>query len=292
MTVINQNELSQILYVDQALMWCVIELEHSNHHIDNFYLSDNAAVRAESQDFVSWQVIQDSDGNGQFVFTALLPILNRHPLLQQNSIIECVMSYTIFRLTDEQITYPTDGKGMLLPTIPIYINTLEKLLVWLVQLVEGVNRYIKLINALVSVDFIETVETPAPTIDLAEGIVSIVGLEPLAPILAVVDNDTGTAEENISQYENTRSDPDAIPDWYFFALDNQQTYSSSGTDGGNGGGGGNSEPTPVDPGKGNNGGVFDTLPVCKEQDPKIISFSKDGLLNIPAPHQVPYGQSK
>jgi hypothetical protein len=278
MTVINQTELSQILYVDQALMWCVIELEHSNHHIDNFYLSDNAAVRAESQDFVSWQVIQDSDGNGQFVFTALLPILNRHPLLQQNSIIECVMSYTIFRLTDEQITYPSDGKGMLLPTIPTYIDTLEKLLVWLVQLVEGVNRYIKLINALISVDFVETVDTPAPTIDLADGVVSIAGLEPLATILAVVDNGTGTAEENISQYENAGSDPNATPEWYIDAVYDLQIPYSSGASGG--GGGGNSEPTPVDPGNGNNGGVFDTLPVCKEQDPKIISFSKDGILNI------------
>jgi hypothetical protein len=279
MTVINQSELSQILYVDQALMWCVIELEHSNHHIDNYYLSDNAAVRAESQDFVSWEVTQDSDGNGQFVFTALLPILNRHPLLQQNSIIECVMSYTIFRLTDEQITYPSDGKGMLLPTIPTYINTLEKLLVWLVQLVEGVNRYIKLINALVSVDFVETVDTPAPTIDLSEGVVTIAGLEPLAPILAVVDNGTGGAEENISQYENAGSDPNATPEWYMDAVDNLQIYYSSGASGG-GGGGGNPEPTPVDPGNGNNGGLLDTLPVCKEQDPKIISFSKDGLLNI------------
>jgi hypothetical protein len=278
MTVINQTELSQILYVDQALMWCVIELEHSNHHIDNYYLSDNAAVRAESQDFVSWQVIQDSDGNGQFVFTALLPILNRHPLLQQNSIIECVMSYTIFRLTDEQITYPTDGKGMLLPTIPTYIDTLEKLLVWLVQLVEGVNRYIKLINALISVDFVETVDTPAPTIDLTEGIVNIGGLQPLATILAVVDNGTGTAEENISQYENAGSDANLIPDWYQESIDSMSDRGSSG--GTVGGGGGNSEPTPVDPGNGNNGGTFDTLPVCKEQDPKIISFSKDGLLNI------------
>jgi hypothetical protein len=277
MTVINRNELSQILYVDQALIWCVIELEHSNHHLDNFYLSDNAAVRAESVDFVSWQVLQDSDGNGQFMFTALLPILNAHPLLEQNSIIECVKSYTIFQLPDEQITYPTDGKGMLLPTIPSYIDTLEKLLVWLVQLVEGVNRYIKLINALISVDFVETPDIPAPTIDLTEGIVNIGGLQPLATILSVVDNGAGTAEDNISQYENAGSDPNATPEWYMEAVDNLSNNSSSG---GGSGGGGNPEPTPVDPGTGNNGGAFDTLPVCKEQDPKIVSFSKDGILNI------------
>jgi hypothetical protein len=274
MTAINQAELSQILYVDQALIWCVVELEHSNHHIDNYYLSDNAAVRAESQDFVSWQVIQDSDGNGQFVFTALLPILNRHPLLQQNSIIECVMSYTVFRLSDEQITYPTDGKGMLLPTIPTYINTLEKLLVWLVQLVEGVNRYIKLINKLISVDFVETTDTPAPTIDIIDGITTISGLDPLAPILRIADSATGSGEENIAQYENAGFDQNVTPEWYMEAIDNIQSNSSSG------GGGGNQEPTPVDPGNGNNGGSFDTLPICKEQDPKITTFSRDGILNI------------
>ena len=136
-----------------------------------------------------------------------------------------------------------------------------------------------MINALISVDFVETTDIPAPTIDVAEGIVSIGGLQPLAPMLAVVDNGSGTAEENISQYENAGSDSSAIPDWYQEIIDDMSDRGSSGGTVG-GGGGGNSEPTPVDPGKGNNGGVFDTLPVCKEQDPKIISFSKDGILNI------------
>jgi hypothetical protein len=129
MTKINYTELSNIKYVDQALVWCVIELEHSNHHPNNFYLYDNAAIRAESKDFVSWQVLQDDEGNGQFIFTGLLPIRNLHPLLEEQSILECVKSYTEYLVVDELITFPIGGYGMLLPSIPIYIDSMEKLLV-------------------------------------------------------------------------------------------------------------------------------------------------------------------
>jgi hypothetical protein len=276
MTKINRNELEQIQYVDQALMWCVIELEHANHHPDNTQLSDNAAVRADAVNFVSWAVIQDDTGNGQFVYNALLPLYNPHPLLQQQSIIECVKSYTVFQLPGEQITYPTGGKGMLLPTIPTYIDTIEKLLVWLVQIVEGVNRYIKLINDLIGAEFVETAAIPSPTATIEGGVVSISGLEAVAPILETQSSSPTTAEGIISQYESSGYDPHAVPDWYMNYVDNLSN--SSGGDSGTSGGGG--EPKPVDPGSGNNSGNIDTLPVCKEQDPKIISFSKDGILNF------------
>jgi hypothetical protein len=276
MTKINQAELAQIKYVDQALMWCVIELEHANHHPDNFYLSDNAAVRADAVNFVSWAVIQDDAGNGQFVYNALLPIYNPHPMLEQRSIIDCVKSYTIFQLPGEQITYPVGGKGMLLPSIPTYIDTMEKLLVWLVQIVEGVNRYIKLINDLIGVNFVESAAIPTPTVTIEGGVVSIGGLAAVAPILETQANAPTTAEGIISQYESSNFDSNAVPDWYLNHIDNlgSSANSSSGTDGGGG------EPKPVDPGSGNNSGNIDTLPVCKEQDPKIVSFSKDGILNF------------
>jgi hypothetical protein len=276
MTKINQDELAQIEYVDQALMWCVIELEHANHHPENLYLSDNASVRAEAVDFVSWAVIQDESGNGQFVYNALLPLYNPHPLLQQQSIIECVKSYTVFQLPGEQITYPVGGKGMLLPTIPTYIDTMEKLLFWLVQIVEGVNRYIKLINDLIGAEFVETATAPTPTVSIDDGVVSITGLEAVAPILETQSSSPTTAEGIISQYESSGYDPNAVPDWYMNYVDNLSN--SSGGDSGTSGGGG--EPKPVDPGSGNNSGNIDTLPVCKEQDPKIVSFSKDGILNF------------
>jgi hypothetical protein len=261
------------------LMWCVIELEHANHHPDNLYLSDNASVRAESVDFVSWAVIQDESGNGQFVYNALLPLYNPHPMLQQQSIIECVKSYTVFQLPGEQITYPVGGKGMLLPTIPTYIDSMEKLLVWLVQIVEGVNRYVKLINDLIGAEFVETTAIPTPTVSIDDGVVIIAGLEAVAGILETESSSPTTAEGIISQYESSNFDSNAVPDWYMDWIDD--VGSSGGTvGGGNGGGGGGGEPKPVDPGNGNNNGNIDTLPVCKEQDPKIVSFSKDGILNF------------
>jgi hypothetical protein len=275
MTAINWNEINKITYVDQALMWCVIELEHANHHADNYWLSDNASVRAEAKDYVSWQVIQGDNYQGQFTYTALLPIVNPHPLLEKHSLIECVQSYTLFSLPDEQITYPTGGKGLQLPSIPVYIDTLERLLVWLVQIVEAVNRFIKLTNAIIASK--SALPEIPPTLDIGtDGGTPVINNIPSASTTAG-DGSPATAEDAISQYENPTVDRNATPSWFQDALDNHHGESNSN---GNSNASNSSEPTPVDPGIGNKDGTFDTLPVCKEQDPSITTFSKDGILNF------------
>ena len=273
MTKINTSELNQIRYVDQALMWAVISLHAANHHPDNYQLSDNAAVRAESIDYLSWGVIQDDDGQGQFIFTGLFPIRNINPLLEQQSIIQCVRDYTDFTLPALMITYPTSGQGLLLPVLPGYINTLEKLVVWLCGLVEGVNRYIKLINTLIKANFDGT----APVINLSGGVPVITGIQALLPILEGVASDNLSAEGIISQFENSSSSPDAVPSWYEDAINN---ISNPGNGSGNSNQQPNSEPQPVDPGNGNKPNSIDTLPVCKEQDLSITSYSKDGILTF------------
>lgn len=263
MTKINYTELSNIQYVDQALVWCVVELEHSNHHPNNFYLYDNAAIRAESKDFVSWQVLQDDEGNGQFIFTGLLPIRNPHPLLEERSILECVKSYTEYLVVDELITFPTGGYGMLLPAIPIYIDSMEKLLVWLVRLVEAVNRYLAFINYLIKQSIVPAI---LPNFDVdGDGTPEIQNIGSLGSILLTIS----TGESLISNYENSQLDDSAFPEWFGDAINNNNYDAPT-----------RKEPEPVDPGKGNEPDKFDTLPVCKEQDKSVTSFSKANLYEL------------
>jgi hypothetical protein len=280
MTKINTNELNQIQYVDQALMWAVISLRAANHHVDNYQLSDNAAVRAESIDYLEWAVVQDDQGEGQFIFTALFPIRNVNPLLEQQSIIQCVKDYTGFQLPAQLITYPTGGQGLLLPTIPTYVNTLEKLVVWLCQLVEGVNRYIKLINVLIEAGFTATPTRPKPIINITGGVPIISGVGAVAAIIEGVANDNLSPEGIISQYENSSSSYDAVPGWYQDSINLINSGSGNGGGSNNGNSNPNSEPKPVDPGNGNKPNGIDTLPVCKEQDPIVTSYSKDGILTF------------
>ena len=71
MTIINQSELSKLKYLDQVLMWAIMSINNSNLDSKNNYISDNAGVRAESKDYITWSVAQDDNGAGKFVFSAL-----------------------------------------------------------------------------------------------------------------------------------------------------------------------------------------------------------------------------
>jgi hypothetical protein len=108
-------------------MWSIISINASNLDARNNYISDNAAIRAESKDYIQWSVVQDESGNGRFIFTALLPIVNPHPLQDKNSILDRVWSYSPFDpnlLTESGIT----GFGEGISGLPFWIDTTEKLL--------------------------------------------------------------------------------------------------------------------------------------------------------------------
>ena len=127
MTVINQAELDELIRLDQVLMWSIISINASNLDGRNNYISDNAAIRAESADYITWQIVQDEAGNGRFTFTALLPIVNPHPLQHKNSILDRVWSYSPFDpnlLTESGIR----GYGQGVGGLPFWIDTTEKLL--------------------------------------------------------------------------------------------------------------------------------------------------------------------
>lgn len=127
MTVINQAELDELSRLDQVLMWSIISINASNLDSRNNYISDNAAIREESKDYIKWSVVQDDKGNGQFIFSALLPIVNPHPLQDKVSILDRVWSYSPYdpnMLTESGIT----GYGEGVSGLPLWIDTTEKLL--------------------------------------------------------------------------------------------------------------------------------------------------------------------
>jgi hypothetical protein len=147
MTVINQTELARLTKLDQVLMWSIISINASNLDPRNTNISDNAAIRAESRDYITWQVVQDENGKGIFSFTALLPIVNPHPLESKRSILERVWSYSPFdpaMVMDE--VEPYDGYGFDLPSLPIWIETTEHLLAYCAELATNIAKLAPLIT--------------------------------------------------------------------------------------------------------------------------------------------------
>ncbi len=140
MTVINRTELAQLTRLDQALMWSIVSINNSNLDSKNTFISDNAAIRAESKDYISWSVVQDDKGQGRFVFSALLPIVNPHPLQDKQSIIERIWSYSPY---DPQMITQSGivGYGWRLPTIPSWCNTTERLLAYLAIIATKIVKY-------------------------------------------------------------------------------------------------------------------------------------------------------
>ena len=129
MTVINQAELAKLTHLDQVLMWSIISINASNLDPRNNNISDNAAIREESRDYISWKVVQGDKWTGKFTFTALLPIVNPKPLQNKNSIIERVWSYSPFELsTGMNLDIDYNGIGFELPNLPSWTNTTERLL--------------------------------------------------------------------------------------------------------------------------------------------------------------------
>jgi hypothetical protein len=140
MTVINQAELAELTRLDQALMWAIVSINASNLDSKNNYISDNAAIRAESANYIQWSVTQDDNGHGKFIYTALLPVVNPNPLQDKPSIIERIWSYSPF---DPDLKTEPDivGHGFELPKIPTWANTTERILAYLGILAAQISKY-------------------------------------------------------------------------------------------------------------------------------------------------------
>jgi hypothetical protein len=145
MTIINQAEFSQLTRLDQALMWAIVSINASNLDPRNTFISDNAAIRAESANYVQWSVTQDDYGRGRFVYTALLPLVNPRPLQDKQSLIERVWSYSPFDPTTH-LTAGSVGYGTAIPTIPTWADTTEKLLTYIGILASSISKYARMTN--------------------------------------------------------------------------------------------------------------------------------------------------
>ena len=145
MTVINQAELAELSRLDQILMWSIISINASNLDARNKNISDNAAIREESKDYIQWQVVQDEKGDGRFTFTALLPIVNPHPLKDKVSILSRVWSYSPYD-PDIQTEAGILGYGWGVPELPEWIETTEHLLAYFAVLASKITKLVPYIR--------------------------------------------------------------------------------------------------------------------------------------------------
>jgi hypothetical protein len=143
LTVINEAELAELTTLDQVLMWSIVSINASNLDARNNYISDNAAIRAESKDYIQWSITQDDKGKGRFVFSALLPIVNPNPLKDKDSIIQRIWSYSPYDPTLQMET-GIMGYGWQLPSLPIWVDTTERLLAYCAILATAISKYARL----------------------------------------------------------------------------------------------------------------------------------------------------
>lgn len=140
MTVINQAELETLSTLDQVLLWSIVSINASNLDARNNYISDNAAIRAESKDYIQWSVVRDDYYRGRFVFSALLPIVNPHPLADKDSIVEKIWSYSPYD-PSMVVEIGVQGYGWEKPTFPSWVDTTERLLAYCGILASKISKY-------------------------------------------------------------------------------------------------------------------------------------------------------
>jgi hypothetical protein len=336
MTVINESELYQLNTLDQVLMWSIMSINASNLDSRNNYISDNAAIRAESKDYISWQVIQDETGAGRFIFSALLPIVNPHPLEDKVDLLSRVWSYSPYDPT-MIIGAPIQGYGWKISSIPGWIDTTEKLLAYVAVLGDKILRLAPLVRG--SASFVnaikkqywgncqyQIIDTPYGSQMTITGYLTIdwatymsgaslirclnprlvyasnmncnfpdlvevwnvlpAQINPNLPVKDIIDampnfgdpipklkpeieGDPNSAENLINSYNQRYFYDDAVPDWYTDAINNPphlQTFNSS--------------TSVVNNEDGKAPKIIESLPICKEQDPAVISYGKSPLASI------------
>ncbi len=143
MTIINVSELGELTTLDQLIMWSIVSINASNLDVKNEFISDNAAIRAESKDYIAWSVTQDDKGKGRFIFSALLPMSNPNPLQDKRSILERILSYSPWNPdldTEGQIA----GYGWPMPNIPVWVDSTEQLLAYAATIATRISKWARM----------------------------------------------------------------------------------------------------------------------------------------------------
>ena len=93
----------------------------------------------------------------------------------------------------------------------------------------------------------------------------------IPPLSAGVDivGEENSAEGLINSYGQSYFLDDALPDWYKDAIDNPPSLQSAGSGLGN-----------VDSKDANAPKIIESLPICKEQDPSVVSYGRSPLATV------------
>jgi hypothetical protein len=317
MTIINSAELADLSTLDQLLMWSIVSINASNLDRRNNYVNDSASIREESKDFISWSIVQDDNGLGKFVYSALLPLSNPNPLKDKESIFQQILSYSPFDPTLET-EGAIPGWGWGIPTIPTWVTSTEQVLAYASTLATAISKLARLtrldelswtgiypkywansqcsindtpyggtmvITGSLNIDWSKYINGQSlikclnpddsvasdincnfPNLMMLWGVGSVDPLmpieqiQPLIPSIGVLIEGEDTAEGLINSYGGNYFLDEAVPDWFKDALDGYQDrserFNNSSNDIGNA--------TPK---------IIESLTICKEQDPEVISFS-------------------
>lgn len=263
MTYINITELAQIKTLDQGIVWAVISLHKANTHPLNTWYSDNATIRTEvAKNLSNWSVKQDEQGIGKFTFSALMPILDPDPMVAQEDICEVIKSYSGFTLTDQNLDPPLFSKGFPMPALPAYIQTMEQVLYYLCRIAAAYAHAIQSANTSIVNDptysFSIPIDTttPVPFVDIGSAMMTV--------------DIVTTAANIIYQYMPPLELHEELAEVVSSLMLTTYTLAPSGIP----------PEKEIDEGDGYREKAIETLPVCQEQDPSIVSLSDGDVINL------------
>jgi hypothetical protein len=266
MTSINYTEYNQLQSFDQALVWAVTTLAKANRHPDNKDYQQQASIRADAVNLVSWDIVLDADGQPFLNYSATFPLVAPNPLASTIGLPQRIPEYVMWQPATEPMTIPTNGQGMPTPPIPPEIDTLERLVCWLSLIGHQLREYIAYANELNRLQLVPD----APAFSIGPR-----GLEWEQPIsyseltaprftysFATDGGGGGTAGEVFSDFSNTRGpvplNSEKLAEQVADARDRAEQ---------------NSEPPAIPISKGYDS--IDTLPQCADQDPKMKAYTMD-----------------
>jgi hypothetical protein len=267
MTSINYTEYSQLQTFDQALVWAVTTLAKANRHPDNKDYQQQASIRADAVNLVSWDIVLDEDGQPFLNYSATFPLVAPNPLASTTGLPQRIPEYVMFEPDPELMAIPATGQGMPALPIPPEIDTLERLVCWLSLIGHQLRDYIAYANALNRLQLVP--DAPAFTIGPKgldwEQPISFSELTALrlVPTLGTDGGGGGgTAGEVFSDFSDTRGplplNSEKLAGQVADARDRAEQ---------------SSEPPAIPISKGYDS--IDTLPQCADQDPKMKAYTMD-----------------
>lgn len=263
MTQINTTELSMLQTLDQGILWAVLSLHRANTDPTNVWYSDNAAVRQTvAKNLVNWSIRQNQEGIGKFAFSAVMPLLDRDPMTNQDDICQVIKSYSAFLLTSQLLDPPGSSKGFPMPPLPDYVETMEQLLFFLCRIAAAINLAIRTARVRIEKNPTESFNIP---IDTSNPV-------PVVDVGTIIEGESSprTAAGIIYQFlppDNIHQEFDTMLSILMGEITSVNVKGIPTT-------------ARIDEGNGYREKGIETLPVCQEQDPSILNLSDGDVINL------------